>query len=225
MAGTGYQSTDLVATFNLLANRPVGETGSAGPVTDTQKYQYLAQAQDQCILQIANISGNVLYGNPTLMTSADGGYTYTFGVDGNGYPLFLLDGHIYPTLNSIPSCPWVPGQDYLDEGVTIRSLNNTPFSVAPYFQGITTPAAMSASIQPVLTPPYARLLIPIRAVQNFAQAGKRDIDLYTTMLARWNAEWAVISVAVRKHLRGRRLLQPLTSGGPSNGGYIGSQVW
>ena len=217
MAGTGYQSADMLTLFNLLADRPVGETGSTGPVTDAQKYTYLAQAQDQVILQIANISGNVLYGTPTLMTSADGGYTYTFGTDGNGYPLFLLDGHIYPTLNAIPSCPWVPGQDYLDEGNLIRSLNNTPFSVAPYFQGITTPAAMSASVQPIVTPPYARVLIPIRAVQNFAQSGKRDVELYTLMQARWTAEWGVLSVSIRKHLRGRRLLAPLTSGGPVAG--------
>jgi hypothetical protein len=221
MAGTGYQSSDLLAAFSVASGIPSAST----TVTDATKYGYLAQAQDQIILEIANTVGNVLWGNPTLMTSADGGYTYTFGTDGNGYSLFLLDGHIYPDLNAIPSTPWVPGQDYIDEGITIRSLNNVPFSVAPYFQGITTPAAMSASVQPVLYPPYARILIPIRAVQNFAEYGKRDFDLATRMQARWDREWGQIVTQMRKHLRGMRLLRPLTSGGPSNGGYIGSHVW
>lgn len=221
MAGTGYQSSDLLAAFSAASGIPSGST----TVTDATKYTYLAQAQDQVIVQIANTVGNTLWGNPTLMTSADGGYTYTFGTDGNGYSLFLLDGHIYPNLNSVPSAPWVPGQDYIDEGILIRSLNNTPFAVAPYFQGITTPAAMSASVQPVLYPPYARILIPIRAVQNFAEYGKRDFDLASRMQARWNTEWGQIVTQMRKHLRGRRTIAPLTSGGPLVGGWIGSSLW
>lgn len=214
MAGTGYQSTDMLASFNFLAGRPASETAT---LPDATKYGYLAQAQDQVIIEIANTVGNQLWGSPTLMTSADGGYTYTFGTDGNGYSLFLLDGHIYPNLNAVPSSPWVPGRDYTDEGIAIRSLNNVPFSTAPYFQGITTPAAMSASVQPVLYPPYARVLIPIRAVQNFSEAGKRDFDLATRMQTRWDREWGQIVTQMRKHLRGRRGLRPLTSGGPMVG--------
>lgn len=205
---TGYESTDLLTAFNGLTGRPPSDSA----ILDSTKYTYLAQAQGQVILQIANIVGNVLYGNPTLMTSADGGYTYTFGTDGNGYTLFLLDGHIYGTLQSIPSAPWVPGIDYLDEGTRIRSLNNVPFAQAPYFQGITAPAEMSASVQPVLVPAYARLLIPIRAAQNFAEQAARDTTLAQLMQERWTREWAWVSVALRKHLRGRQTLRPLTSG-------------
>ena len=218
---SGFQSTDLLASFNALAARPTPDTA----VLDATKYQYLAQAQDQVIIEIANISGNILYGNPTLMASTDGGYTYNFGIDGNGYPSFLLDGHVYPTLQSIPWAPWIPGRDYLDEGDLIRAPNGVPFAIAPYFQGITSPQAMNGTIQPILTPPYARILIPIRAVQNFSEMGKRDFDLANRMQARWQTEWARISVAIRKHLRGRRGMWGLTtglSGGGSGGGGGGT---
>lgn len=223
MAGTGYQSTDLLASFNLLAGRPTTDT-----VTDPNKYIYLAQAQDEVILEIANICGRVLYGAPVQMTTADGGYTYTFGTDANGYPLFLLDGHIYPYQNAVPSSPWVPGQDYLDEGITIRSLNYSPFTIAPWYYGIVTPALMSASVQPVIYPVRARLLVPILAVQRFAEAGRRDLALADRMADRWTKEWGTQSVAIRKHLRGRRLLAPLTSGpigaitGSVSPGFLGS---
>lgn len=210
MASTGYESTDMLASFSLLSGIPSGST----TVTDTSKYSYLAQAQDEIIIEIANVVGNALWGSLTLMTSADGGYTYTFGTDGNGYSLFLLDGHIYPNLNANPSTPWVPGEDYIDEGVRIRSLNNVPFAVAPYFQGITTPAAMAAGVQPVLYPPSARVLIPIRAVQNFAEAAKRDFDLATRMQTRYDRMFGKIVTQMRKHLRGKRMTSPLTSGGP-----------
>ena len=164
-------------------------------------------------------TGGVFYvlnqsGNPTLMTSADGGYTYTFGLDGNGYALFPLSAKIFPNLNSVPNYQWIPGQDYVDEGTQIRSLNNVPFPVAPYFQGINPPAAMTASVQPVIQPPQARILIPIRAVLNFAQEGGRNTDLMGIMQSRWDREWAKHTVAIRKHLRGQRRLAPLTSGSP-----------
>lgn len=209
MAGTGYQSSDLLSLFNNYAGRPTSDV-----ITDPQKYARLAQAQDDVITDIANVAGFTLYGNPTLMTSADGGYTYTFGLDGNGYALFPLSAKIFPNLNSVPNYQWIPGQDYVDEGTQIRSLNNVPFPVAPYFQGIIPPAAMTAAVQPVIQPPQARILIPIRAVLNFAQEGVRNTDLMGIMQSRWDREWAKHTVAIRKHLRGQRRLAPLTSGSP-----------
>ncbi len=61
--------------------------------------------------------------------TADGGYTFTFGTDGNGYALFPLGkANIYPSLNAVPNYPWVPGVDYLDEGTQIRMPNNIAYS-------------------------------------------------------------------------------------------------
>ena len=221
MPASGWASSDLLTRFNEWAARPT----SNDPITDAQKYRRLSDGQDQIILEVANLSGRILYSAPVLMTSADGGYVYTYGVDGNGYALFPLAGHIYPTLSAVPSYPWVPGVDYLDEGTQIRSLNNAPFPVAPYWYGISQPQQLSSSVNPVIQPPQARVLIVIRAVQDYAEEGGRNVELAAIMGARWAREWPVYATQIRKHLRGRRSLGPLTSeaamssgGGPAFGG-------
>ncbi len=162
-------------------------------------------------MEVANIGGSWLWGNPTLMTSADGGYTYTFGTDGNGYATFLLAGHVYPSLSAIPDYPWTPGRDYVDEGTQIRSTNNTVFPLAPYFQGITSPTPMASGVNPVIYPEQSRILIVLKAVWNFAEAGKRDLELAARSAARYTMEWNKHSLLIRKHLRGRGRLGGLTS--------------
>lgn len=216
MAGTGYQSSDILATFNRLAGRPATD-----PISDADKYQRLAQAQDEIVLDQVGLCGKVLYSAPTAMTLAAGSLTATFGVDGNGYALFLLDGYVYPSLNAIPQFPWNPGVDYLDEGTTIRSLNQVPFSVTPYYYGVVSPQYMSASVQPVLQPPQVRNLIAVKAAANFLQEGGRNAEQAATLQARYDREWARDTVAIRKHFRSKRALGPLTSGGPGMGGWSG----
>lgn len=214
MAGTGWQSSDLLTRFNEWAGRPT--TGDS--ITDAQKYRRLSDGQDAVIAEMANVAGSKsgLFGTPTLMTSTDGGYTYTFGTDGNGYANYPLAGRIYPTLSAIPDYPWTPGRDYLDEGTQIRSLNNAPFPLAPYFYGITQPAQLSATTQSVIQPPQARLLIVIQAVRSFAEEQAKNPELVAAMNLKWQMEWGKWSVAIRKHLRGRGSLGPLTSNSPAS---------
>ena len=52
MAGTNYQSSDLLSLFNNYAGRPTSDV-----ITDAQKYARLAQAQDDVITDIANVAG------------------------------------------------------------------------------------------------------------------------------------------------------------------------
>lgn len=216
MAGTGYQSSDSLTLFNVLAGRqPTGDS-----ITDAQKYQQLAWGQDIVVAAMANIAGFSLYSAPTLMTSADGGYTYTFGVDGNGYPLFPLAAQIFPNLTAVPDYPWVPGIDYLDEGTLIRLPNHTTYAGPLYYRGISTPQQMTSGVQPVIQPPQFRSLIAIRAVWNFAESAVRNDALAALMERRWNRDWPIFATAMRKHLRGPRTLGPLT-GGPMMGGSGG----
>lgn len=225
MAGTGWQSSDLLTRFNDWAQRPE----SNDPMTDAQKYRRLSDGQDQVIFETANLCGRAIFGAPFQMTSTDGGYTYGFGTDGNGYAAFPLAGFVYPTLSAIPDYPWVPGRDYLDEGTTIRAPNNTQFQLAPYFYGIIQPAQMSASVQPVVQPTPARVLIVIQAVKLYAQEGNRDQNLAAAMDVRWREQWPRWATAIRKHLRGPKTLGPLTSGyapyGGGGGPIIGGIWW
>ena len=198
MAGTGWQNTDLLIRFNRMAGRP-----PADAIGDPVKYLALADAQDAVITKISGIVGRAMYGAPTLMTTADSGLTWTFGTDGNGYPLVPLAAHVYLSLSAIPSYPWNPGQDYLDEGSTIRMPNNTPYTGTLYWQGITPPQQISASVQPILNPPAARILICIKAVQTFAEEAIRNPSLVDEMQMRWDREFPEQMTAIRKHFKGR----------------------
>lgn len=217
MTASGYSSADLLTRFNRWAGRPTVDA-----MTDAQKYAFLADGQDAVFMEVANVAQNSLIGAPTLMTTADGGYTFTFGTDGNGYPLFPLGkAEIYSALAAIPNYPWRPGLDYLDEGVQIRIPNNLQWSGTLYWRGMTAPQAISSTVQPVLQPPPARILIVIKAVQQFADEFVRNPALADRMEIRWEREWGKYATAIRKHFRGAYPLGPLTSGGPF-GGLAGS---
>src|ERR1700730_6964824 len=180
-----------------MAGRP-----SADAITDTVKYGLLADAQDAVMSRIAAICGKQQNQAPTAMSTADGGYTWTFGTDGNGYALYPLGARVYPTLTSIPDYPWTPGLDYLDEGTTIRMPNNMAWTGSLYWYGIVGPQAISASVQPVIQPPPARILIVIDAVRSFAEQFVRNGALIDQMEAKWAREWPDQMTAIRKHLRG-----------------------
>jgi hypothetical protein len=217
MAGTGWQSTDLLTRFNAFAGRPTTDA-----ITDAQKYQRLADAQEAVITEIASVSPNQLYAAPTAMTTADGGYTFTFGTDGNGYALFPLGRtQIYPSLNAVPDYPWRPGVDYLDEGTTIRMPNNVAWTGTLYWRGITPPAAITASVQSVIQPPSARILVVIKAVESFAEEFLRNASLADQMRARWDREWPKNITMIRKHFSGARPTGSVTQGSGYGGGGLG----
>lgn len=206
MAGTGWDSADLLTRFNAMAGRPTTDA-----ITSTEKYQRLADGQNDVLVEIANVAPQVVYGSPTAMTSSDSGYTWSFGTDGNGYALFPLGkASIYPNLAAIPDYPWQPGVDYLDRGTTIVMPNNVPWAGPLYWLGITPPVAISSTNQPVIQPPTTRILIVIKAVKNFAEEFLRNAALADQMELKWQREWPKQATMIRKHFRGGRSLGPLT---------------
>ncbi len=219
MSSSGWESSDLLAMFNRMAGRP-----SSDAITDSSKYARLAEAQSSIITKIAGVAPKPLYGDPTLMTSSDGGYTFTFGLDGNGYPLFPTGkARIYIDLVSIPNAPLRPGVDYLDEGTQIRMPNNMPWGGTLYWYGITPPELMSATVQPVLQPPTARILIVIEAVREFAEEFGRNEKLMASMDRRWDREWGPTMTMIRTHFRGGgalTMLQPLLPASSPNVGVF-----
>lgn len=225
MAGTGWQSSDLLTRFNAVAGRPTADS-----ITDATKYTVLSDGQEEVLAEIASIMPQILYTAPTLMTSADGGFTYTFGTDGDGYALFPMGrAQIYPSLSAVPDYPWRPGVDYLDEGTTIRIPNNIAFAGPLYWRGITLPQAISASVQPVIQPPPARTLIVTKAVQLFAEQYLRNAALADQMQIRWDRQFPKQMTMIRKHFSGARPTLAVTAGsgyggggpGYSVGGYLG----
>lgn len=217
MSGTGWTSADLLTRFNQVAGRPAADS-----ITDAEKYVFLSDGQESVLTEIAGVSPKQLYGAPTAMTSADGGYTWTFGTDGDGYPLFPMgNAQIYPTLDAVPDYPWQPGYDYLDEGVQIRIPNNIQWPGPLYWRGITPPAQITATVQPILQPPPARTLIVTRTVLMFAEQYLRNAALADQMQTRWNREWPAQITMIRRHFRGGSRLGPLTGAFGRGGSGIG----
>lgn len=184
-----YDSAYLLALFNRLTGRPTSDS-----ISDPSKYQRLTEAQNEIVAAIAAICPNVLYPTvtyasiPTLST-ADGGKTFTFGTDSNGYSITPLGkAQIYTSLNDIPSNPWREGVDYIALGGTaIQIPNNNTYSGTLYWRGISPPADIDASHQPSLFPEASRVLIAVRAAYNFGGEGVRNPDLVATMAVRYGA--------------------------------------
>lgn len=213
MAGTGWTSVDLLARFNQLAGRG---SNTADAVTPAVKYQFLADGEAYTIDRLCAVPAcaKALFGAPAALTSADGGYTFTFGTDGNGYALFPMgSAGIYPSLTAIPGGAWRPGIDYLDEGTTIRMPNNVPYTGTLYWYGVTPRQQMSATVQPVLNPPPIRMLAVRRAVATFAETGNiRNEALANRMAALFEKELGEAATLLRKHFKNGgamgRLLYP-----------------
>lgn len=218
MAASGYQSADLLVTFNNATGRPA--TGDS--VTNATKYIYLADAQQQLANDLFAVAPQAFPSTITTMTSADGGYTWTFGTDNDGYPLFPLAAAVFQDLASIPSSPWIPGVDYTDEGTTIRMPNNVPWAGTLYCYGCVMPQRMSASVQPVLQHPQALALVPLLAGSRFAEDNLMNAPLSDRLYARYKLMYGHLCTTIRKHLRGGRAMAPLVA--PMGVGVVGSSV-
>ena len=203
----GNSSADLLAMFNRLAGRPDSDA-----ITDPEKYQWLADAQQTVVSEIAAIAPHVLIGAPIAMTTADGGQTWTFGTDVNGNAILPLGKTgVYPSLVSIPDDPWAQEFDYLNEGTRIRLPGNASYPGPLYWQGITPPVDLTATVQPVLNPPAARELIAIKAVKDFAESAEQNQALAAAMAARWAHAFPRWMLALRTQFRSGGALAPLVA--------------
>lgn len=190
-ANQAWGSAYLLDLFNRYASRP-----SVDEVTDTQKYRWLAEAQTGVVADVAARCPHVLYGPPLPLATADGGKTFTFGTDANGYPVFPMGNvRIFDSVNNVPDFPLLEGTDYLSEGTTIRVPNNRTLASTLYWRGISPPADLSATVAPSLYPEPSRNLIALEAARRFMKTQSRaDLvaDLakdYQTELPRWLLVW------------------------------------
>lgn len=161
-------SAELLAGFNLYAMRPATDES----ITDAQKYQLLTEGQKHVYGMFAIHFPEILYGAPTIMTTADGGYTYQF--TGSVFPFGNVE--IRSSRNGnlmIPGTDWDGNADYVWEGSQIRIPNHRTrtFSDGPYARYISSPSDISASTQPSLVPAFARSLILYYALYLWSEIG------------------------------------------------------
>ena len=186
-----WGSPYLLDLFNRYASRP-----AVDEVPDTQKYRWLAEAQTGVVADIAARIPDVLYGPPIAMSTSDGGKTFTFGTDSNGYPVFPMGNvRVFTGLNNVPDFPLQEGYDYTSEGTLVRVPNNRTLSGTLYWQGISPPVDITATTPPSLYPEASRNLIALEAARRFQKTQNRpDLaqDLaedYAKELPRWLLVW------------------------------------
>lgn len=168
-----FDSADLLAQFALYANRPTTDEA----LTDAQKYRFLSDAQQEVLAELATIAPKSQMQAPVLLTTADGGVTYTFGTDVDGNNIFPLACEVYARVDGreLYASSWERGGDFVIEGDRIRSPGNRAitYSAGPYARFVRADAQLSASSAPVLKPVMARKLILFRALLKWASVGGR----------------------------------------------------
>lgn len=177
-----WDSANLRRKLLNKIRRPASDEDLLEPDGTTDAtWDLLKEGQEHWVAIIASTVPEALYGAPVLLTSADGGKTYTFGNDGNGQPIFPL-GHVEIRASRtgrllIPTAEYGNG-DFVMEGDRIRIPGNkskTFGGVGPYARFVTMPDTLDATHQPIIKPGPARILIVLRAAITWAnQGGLRD---------------------------------------------------
>ena len=147
-------SADLLARFRRLWGGP---TTTEFP-TDADAYQFISDAQVKWVSTIASIAPHHMYGAPTLLASADGGYTYDFTSE----PIGQVEIYESATGRLLRQGPyWDPNADYVWEGDRIRIPDGKTksFSSGPYARYVAAPTVIAAATEPTLLPKAARLLL------------------------------------------------------------------
>lgn len=197
-----WDSPDLLAKLRRALRRPTIDPQS----TDVDLYALLTDAQEYWYSRLAAHVPQALLTPPTLLTTADGGETYTFGVNAaTGEPV-TPRGHVV-LRESASGRPIYPGAEWMDdrfilEGSKIRWGNGRKrlFSAGPIARWVPEPAAISAASPPSLQPPHGRVLIVDKAAAEWSRAGGlRDPQPYLDKAA---DEWNRILTELRTQYHG-----------------------
>jgi hypothetical protein len=187
-----YDSEALFAQVQSEARRPTSDALLRPELI----WEALSQAQEHWFTIIANHVPQILYGPSVQLTTADGGLTYTFGVDVDGDPIMpvgeveIREGVRGRVLR--PATQWNSGATFVMEGNKIRwpdGRSRIPAGgfwarfASPPLQGI------DADTQPVL-PKIVRKLLPLRALEELAGGVlRRDPQPYAERQAKiWSGD-------------------------------------
>jgi hypothetical protein len=160
-------SQQLLDGFKLFAGRPSPDEG----ISDPEIFALLEQGQRHVYGIFASHVPDVLYGDPTIMSTSDS-KVYTFA--SSVFPLGSVE--IRSARNGqllTPGTEWDSNADFVWEGDQIRIPNNRTrsFSSGPYARYISIPTALDADNEPSLKPPHARILILYHALYLWAEIG------------------------------------------------------
>jgi hypothetical protein len=181
---TMHASADLLSDFKFWAMRP--DTDES--LTDAQIYRLLTLAQQQVSSDVATLFPRFLMNAPVLMTTSDGGITYTISGTGEDGETVAPLGHaeVYATSAGYElygSTYGGGGGDVVFEGTKIRMPQGRTgtYGSGPYIRYVSTPGTLNASTQPTLHPLVRPLLVP-QALKLWAmRGGQRDPAPYVSL--------------------------------------------
>jgi hypothetical protein len=169
-----YSSVDLLERCRRNTLRPSTDAQQL----DADWYAFLTEAQDEWYAHLASICPDVLVGPPTVLTTADGGLTYTFGTDADGHNIFPI-GHMEIRSHPggavlLPTNDWGPAGDFIPCGDYIKwpnGIKRTYGTTGPVARFITPPGVIDDTHEPTLKPIFARGLLVPRACAKWARRG------------------------------------------------------
>lgn len=185
-----WDSADLLARFKRYANRPTNDE----LLTDALAYALLTEAQTEELADLAALAPASQMGAPVLLTSSDGGVTYTFSTDAQGNSIFPLACEVYAEVNGreLRACSWNNWGDFVIEGDRIRMPGNVAqtFTAGPYARFVRADAEIDANTEPVLKPAPARIILVWKALIKFAAiGGLRDPAPFEENYAASKRQW------------------------------------
>lgn len=179
-----WSSTDLLARAKFYAQRPAIDESMA----DSDWYNLMTEANAYWVQRIAAVRPEVLYGPPTQIFTQDQGFSYTFGNDADGNPIYPI-GHCEIRQSSFGR-EWIASADYDNTGDFIISGNTIRFpggkqktyTNGPIARWVTPGGTVNATLQPTVNPPSARMLIVATMLVNWAtRGGFRDPTPFRNM--------------------------------------------
>lgn len=164
-----FDAADLLARWRTYARRPSTDT----TWLDAAVYGLLTEAQIHVVHLIAAHVPQAMYGAPELMTTADGGKTYTIpGVVSAGRPPLAVSVRASPSGRLLFSgAEWEAGADFcIDAEGTIRIPDGRTrsFSNGPYARYILEPGTLDGSNAPTVRPKSAGQLVVFNALYRWA---------------------------------------------------------
>lgn len=151
-----WGSAALLQKCKDFFNRPASDLG----MTDAIWYRLLTQGQYKWFQTIATHAPEVLYIDPELLTTSDGGETYDFLYTPFPGGQIEVRGSRSGEVLSIGQ-DWESGADFVWEGNRLRVPDGRTrsFSNGPYARYVPMPVDVAADSEPNLNPPPARQLM------------------------------------------------------------------
>jgi len=167
-----FDTADLLARIKREVDEPAvsEEQGPSDASHDAYWYALMTEAQMHWIGQMAAYAPDEAY-IQELLTTADGGLTYTFSKEPMGGSTEI---RVSPTGRLMfPGPEWDGSSDYVMDKVGIRFPNQKTklFSNGPWARYVPMPDIIDVSHQPTLSPTWARILIVHRSCILWARRG------------------------------------------------------